>query len=661
MESYNQNLTLNQFFLTLIKDDFNNHHDYFMKFMDKAKNIPQCERLAFEIPTNGDEKIDFHLNIKSDFYKYKLLQWLTIQEKIDIKWQYLRVFIAKWIKNNEYAAISGIFLEFDYSKREDFNLPSFFVKVNKELSLKTDIFSEIFDSLFPKEKSSKFIDTIKKIESLIPNYSSINYIGFMLSRPEQMIRININGLYQSDFIPFLKSLAWEGKYAELDYWANFTTSNSDKVILSFDLMENKVLDKIGLEVFIEKQPDIDYRWQIIKQKLIELNLWHTQFDFLNHWNKKWTPQNIDFHQDLIVDNLINYPNDFPLLKQLVSHIKITITNQKTDAKLYLGVGQTHEFNPTKNKLSNPKFDLNLAIQNGLNYICKNQNQDGFWRDYNLPAGYGSEWITAFVITLLYQVDKNFDHNILYQKAEEKLNKRWRENKGLGYNKSVPSDSDSTTWFLKFKFLKNKEINKTVLNQYKNQDLGLGTYPQNATEILNYIQLNIPEQNLGWTKSHDCVTANAAYFDSDCLQYICNILDNNKSLKSYWWSSDLYTIWLAYEALVINNEITNIRINNLTSQFISIPKPNSNNSFDLSIYLLLKHKLLKTDVSDDIKELLRNQNLNGSFTPSANLLVPMPKDEMKNSSTNQWDQLDINAIYTTTTVIYCLNEINKKNI
>ena len=52
-------------------------------------------------------------------------------------------------------------------------------------------------------------------------------------------------------------------------------------------------------------------------------------------------------------------------------------------------------------------------------------------------------------------------------AEEKLNKRWRENKGLGYNKSVPSDSDSTTWFLKFKFLKNKEINKTVLNQYKN--------------------------------------------------------------------------------------------------------------------------------------------------------------------------------------------------
>ena len=72
-------------------------------------------------------------------------------------------------------------------------------------------------------------------------------------------------------------------------------------------------------------------------------------------------------------------------------------------------------------------------------------------------------------------------------------------------------------------------------------------------------------------------------------------------------------------------------------------------------------MLKTDVYDDIKELLRNQNLNGSFTPSANLLVPMPKDEMKNSSTNQWDQLDINAIYTTTTVIYCLNEINKKNI
>jgi hypothetical protein len=629
-----------------------------MKFMDEAKNIPQCERLAFEIPTNGDKKIDFHLNIKSNFYKHKLLQWLTVQEKIDIKWQYLRFFIEKWIKYSEYSAISGIFLEFDYSKNEEFNLPSFFVKVNKEFSLNTDIFPEIFNSLFPKERSDKFILTIKNIESLLPEYSSINYIGFMLSRPEQMLRVNIKGLFQSDFIPLLKSLAWEGNYEELDYYSNFTTANSDKVILSFDLLENKVLDKIGLEVFIEKQPDIDYRWEIIKQKMIELNLWDIQFDFLNHWNKKWTPQNVDFHPDLIVDNLINYPNDFPLLKQLLSHIKITITNQKTNAKLYLGVGQTHEFNLTKYKLSNPKFDINLAIQNGLNYICKNQNQDGLWRDYILPAGYGSEWITAFVLTLLHQVDKNFDNKILYQKAEEKLNKRWRENKGLGYNKSVPSDSDSTTWFLKFKFLKNKEIDNTILNQYKNEDLGLGTYPKDPKDILNYIQLNIPQQNLGWTKSHDCVTSNAAYFDSDCLQYICNILDNDKLLKSYWWTSDLYSIWLAYEALDANHKLNINRLNNLKSQFISIPKPNFNNSFDLSIFILLQYKLLKTDVSNDIKKLLSNQNSNGCFPPSANLLVPMPKDKIKNSSTNQWNKLDINAIFTTTTVIYCLNEINK---
>ena len=655
----NQNLSLNQFFLSLVKDDFKDFDDHFDKFIENSKNIPQCERLAFELPVNGAKKMDFHLNIKSKFYKYKLLHWLSIQKSINNKWEYLYQFVESWINNQSYSSISGIFLEFDYSKHNNFELPSFFVKVEKGKDFKTDIYNQIFHSLFPLNKANQFINILLKIKGLLPNYAYINYIGIMLSRPEQMLRVNIYGLFYDDFIPLLKSLNWQGNEIELFKWLKFATSNSDQLILSFDILNDKILDKIGLEIFVNSQPDFDYRWKVLSNELIEKELWNANLNFFNTWKKNWTPANLLFHPDLILDNLINYTHKLPIIKQLVSHIKLTFTNNNIKAKLYLGIGQTFERNlelPNSNQPQN----IQESVQKGLNFIQKNINQDALWRDFYLPAGYGSEWITAYVLTLLYTIDGDFNQNIIYIKAQNKLKDAWRINKGLGYNNMVPTDSDSTAWYLKLLYLQNKKINIDVLNQYRNLDNGLGTYPQNSNEISNYIQFN---QNnlLGWQASHDCVTANAAYFDLDSLKYILGKLDTNKNLTSYWWDSDLYTLWMVLEALEKNNELSPQRLAQLKKQFNLVPKPKVENCFDFAIFLLLQNKLLGIINHLEISELIKQQKYDGSFPSSAHLIVPMPMDLPQKTSANSWSKFDIHFIFTTSTVIYCLHFLGLKNI
>lgn len=629
-------------------------------FSSTLQYYPPCDRIAFELPLSDNQaKIDFHINLKTLFFRKKFLNKL---EELNLsnseEWSKLLLLLREW--NDEetdlFQELTGAFLEFDFKNDNQIQVPAFFAKLNTKELNKEEVLG-LAQKIVIKLKGEHFFNQIstilKKCIYQCPQGSYLGYLGIMLSRPEKVLRLNIYNLHKNDVIPFLTNLKWKGNISEIEKWLEITCLIADSVIVSFDVFEGIVLPKIGLEVFITKQPAEDYRWSLFQEELEKEQLWKgNKKNILSEWSKFWTPSTINWHSDLILDSISYSSTELPIIKQLVSHIKLTITpNEETSSKIYLGLGHTKIQRKIKKEFLINNTPKN-AIKKGLEYIISKQNQSGLWLDYYLPAGYGDEWITGFTGFSLAKFFPNIVPHKTLERSFEILNQKWRNNEGLGYNSSVPSDSDSTVWFLKFAIQLGKKCDSNVLNKFRNPDFGLGTYIKGDPKIKHYIKSSFDSDFSGWETTHDCVTSNAAFFDEASIQYLLTKIGQNKNLKSYWWKTDLYTLFLAYYALKENN-LSNTLIdtffkNKLENQTVSSIKSTFDKAYYLALCALCE---IKNPTSEQfLQDVLQEQSTNGNWESSALLLVPMPKDLSRNQSNNQWEKYDINHIFTTTSII-----------
>ncbi|MFZ9847233.1 MAG: hypothetical protein ACO3EE_03650 [Flavobacteriales bacterium] len=661
--------SLIEFFYQLIKDEelLASSTKKIVYFEQSIVHYPACDRLAFEVNLNElDAPIDFHINLKTLFFRQKFLAELEAKENIDkVKWLPIIQLLKLWNDSTSqlFKLIPGVFLEFDFNKKNQLSLPSFFAKLDAKNCSREEI-SLLSKTIITTLKGNDFYTHVKSLLNRCiyetPQGAYLGYLGIMLSREERVLRLNVYNLKHDEVIPFLQKLGWKGDAKNVLHLFTHLMQFCDSIIVSFDVFNGNILPKIGLESFIELEADDDYRWKLLLDDLHSKNLCDTKKrDAVFQWNKEWFPINTEWHSDLKIASLHHSFNELVYIKQLLSHVKITIEDQKkTSAKIYVGLGQTPYFiGNTAVTINNNT--LEKALNAGLNFIISKQNQLGLWLDYYLPAGYSDEWVTAYVANLLKEFFDNDATKKSIESAHATLLNKWRENGGLGYNASVPCDSDSTAWFLHLHNLLTKNEDKSaMLNLYRNVDKGLGTYMKNDPAIKAYTQQNFDANFSGWEKSHDCVSSAAACFDEQSLKYIIHKIHHNICLQSYWWKSDFYTLFWAYFALLKNRREEEIDVKyflekmNLADTII--------NSFDKAYYIALC-ALLKTknEWSEQFYvDLLNTQRNDGSWKSSALLLVPMPKDAAKNNSQNQWEMYDVNHIFTTITVLMSLQLYHK---
>src|SRR5438552_18940 len=87
-----------------------------------------------------------------------------------------------------------------------------------------------------------------------------------------------------------------------------------------------------------------------------------------------------------------------------------------------------------------------AIEHAIGYLIDRRDKRGWWTDFDTLAGSGTVWVSAFVGLALAQTNRAA---ALAAARDLWARLRWHRwwSPGWGFNRTVPSDADTTIWAL----------------------------------------------------------------------------------------------------------------------------------------------------------------------------------------------------------------------
>jgi len=314
-------------------------------FENHLSFIPYASRYAFEINLKNHTGADFHVNIKrgenlkriAAFYRRPVFT-------NDKHWKSIAGFMEQWTNNhsNYKDHIEGIFLEYDYTvKGSLLKAPSLFIKLDTKTFGKANALSFLKSILIDLKGDIFFIKTEAFLQTLFTGDKSsayIGYFGLMFSRADHILRLNAYGISFEEIDNYISLIRWKGNHTLLKTLFSKLKSLTDDVIVSYDLLDGKVTERLGLEVFIKNPSHDNMQWM----ELIDFcKPWikeHRLLDFVHaSWNKSFHPFNSDdFPLTPILDSLKLGDGSVPIIQQKISHLKFVVTHAaEPDLKLYL--------------------------------------------------------------------------------------------------------------------------------------------------------------------------------------------------------------------------------------------------------------------------------------------------------------------------------------
>jgi len=214
-------------------------------------------------------------------------------------------------------------------------------------------------------------------------------------------------------------------------------------------------------------------------------------------------------------------------------------------------------------------EINIAIDKGTDFIRSRQCEDGLWRDFDTLAGTGSDWVSGF-ITFAISSTGSLNETIL--QAQKTLASRQRPNGGWSYNKTVPTDCDSTAWvMLALSTSPNwrpSAIKRGIRYIELHQDKTLGGFVTYSYQdgIHKFIQASKRDIVRGWVNAHIDVTSIAiqsllvhrVQLKNEIIKkaslFLMRQRNNHCIWNSYWWKGYAYSTYNALKALIMSKTI-----------------------------------------------------------------------------------------------------------
>jgi len=284
----------------------------------------------------------------------KYLQSKNIPEEFKEKqeWQRVSKLVKCWgEKESEiYEKILGIWFEFDViDSTNETPVPSIFLHTvsikNKDLQninwLTEKTLPALMGQNIPEKLEKNLLNCIKNL----PEKASLFNIGIMLSRPTYGIRAVVKRLRPNKIIPYLEKLGWEDKNDELKNLINELENEATRLVLSFDILQDGVGPKIGIECgFYPKKHD-EYapepRWKNLLEYLVEkgLCLDHKKdalLDFISGMQTEISTLT-NGNEPLLISTKIGDAEHKNALVRQIGHIKIVYyPDRPLEAKAYYG-------------------------------------------------------------------------------------------------------------------------------------------------------------------------------------------------------------------------------------------------------------------------------------------------------------------------------------
>lgn len=283
--------------------------------------------------------------------------------------------------------------------------------------------------------------------------------------------------------------------------------------------------------------------------------------------------------------------------------------------------------------------LDLAIDACVDFIRRQQSDDGCWIDWALPPGPSNSWNTAYVAEQLAALPGDFRGRTL---CATRVAARWLVDHecaggGWGYNDHVGHDADSTAHAILFLSLEGLPVaprSDACLMMLQRPDGGFSTYPD--------------DEGLGsWGRSHTDVSAVSARAmltrrpttDPAFVRAVAFVAGqrNERGLwNSFWWRSPLYATQASLSLLGTANARLDLSATRLALTGASAESP-----FERALLLdsVLRAGVRDRDRVDALRELLVAEQLaDGSWVS-----VPMLRVTHRDCAA-PWDQLNAGAFY-----------------
>lgn len=329
--------------------------------------------------------------------------------------------------------------------------------------------------------------------------------------------------------------------------------------------------------------------------------------------------------------------------------------------------------------------LDSSIEDALGYLAKNIEDSTEWTDFMTSAGQSTTWTSAYIGMQLAEIDNS---NPLLKPVLQKV----ISISSNAFNGAMIQDGDSSSFLVGFQ---QKMGYTTNLKQrdwlaFMNADGGWVTY-RDPTTLRKKLDLPASVSVEGWTNSHACVSAAAAYvlagipslrldFEISCL-HLASLLEYKTHWSSYWWTSDVYATSFAIQALAHHPELKSrcetpvlwLANEQETSGFWSNPATQEPSAFYTALAIKALHaydaKAFDKSIIKGVDWLLKNQMTDGSWLTTRILRIPAT-DVLDPSTVKRWRKSsfgvncivdDHNRLFTTSTVLNTLHQLTKSTV
>lgn len=190
-----------------------------------------------------------------------------------------------------------------------------------------------------------------------------------------------------------------------------------------------------------------------------------------------------------------------------------------------------------------------SLDNAVRFLTDNQSLDGAWRDFDTGVGVSTSWTTGYILAALKEVA---DYGVKIDggsvgRAIDFLRTTYVEGMGWGYNESVKSDADSTSWCI----LGIGSWNAELVRGYGGC---LTRYIGNGGGFRTFIDL---EASNAWKDEHADVTAvgiqalkligNQTNAIDRAITSVERHFVENGGVHAYWYTTDVYAELQCYKA------------------------------------------------------------------------------------------------------------------
>lgn len=164
--------------------------------------------------------------------------------------------------------VSEIWLEFDVDGQpSNVPIPCIFLVLNQSAAWNAQSLLEMALKLLAHRVPSHLESNLQLCLDALPTNAKIIFIGAMLSRKSDAVRLNVCGIPPNQLSAYLADINWTGSVNELEEVISPLSGFVDNIILSFDVGDT-VFPRIGLECYLANPSQDEPRWQLFLAHLV---------------------------------------------------------------------------------------------------------------------------------------------------------------------------------------------------------------------------------------------------------------------------------------------------------------------------------------------------------------------------------------------------------